>query len=289
MEQEKRVNSWKKKSADSVYAELIIRFGEWFNHKQLCHVAKYWAAHLYKVHTFYRTNIHISMWIVTIFLTICSLCFRFASVIFLSLFLSLFPFPFHSLVRWFVSVSPALCWHCLSCTPFFLHRNSIHMIASPHRSSPIFSIMLWIVVVVVVAVGTGDGGKPPKKPRTKRTKCGIMRKWNSQSFSPYLVHQWICFAMCGCLATFLIPVKMYKYIHKPNEKKMRSIYVHGHAEVSERASHGEKSAQHVHYLFFFSSLLSSNFRTLHVHTLHVGCQVLRNRGKKNNTPKDKYK
>lgn len=54
--QEKRVNNvtWKK-SADSEYAELIIRFGEWFNHKQLLPCGKihtyrlYWPTNLCKV------------------------------------------------------------------------------------------------------------------------------------------------------------------------------------------------------------------------------------------------
>ena len=123
---------------------------------------------------FTAQNIHISMWIVTIFLTICSPMLWICFCYFLSLAHRLsFLFNF---IRWFVcsfrffprSVG------IVSYVHLFLQRNSIHMIASPHRSSPIFSNYAvncccccrcrcwhWLMV---------------ENHRKKRTKCGIMRK-----------------------------------------------------------------------------------------------------------------
>lgn len=111
---EKPVNSWKKKCQFSVCAELIIRFGEWFNHKQLCRVWQNTGQHLYKVHTL-AAQTFIFRWIVIIFLRFRLLfCFFFVALV-------------HVVV---VGVAASYrCWHCLLYTLETLW-NSIHMIAS---------------------------------------------------------------------------------------------------------------------------------------------------------------
>lgn len=109
-----------KKSADSVYAELIIRFGEWFNHKQLCRVAKYWPNHLYKVYTvhtlvslffFYRKSIHISMRLLQI------------------------SYDFVSLSRCY-----SIIFYILGSTSW---SSTFHLIASPARFVHPFSQLHW--------------------------------------------------------------------------------------------------------------------------------------------------
>lgn len=99
---------------------------------------------LYKVHTFYRTkhsyfdvdcynffsyDLFAMLWICC-----CYIFSRSSSL-----------FSIRSV--WFGFSRAPLALSLMYTIFVFLQRNSIHMIASPHRSSPIFSIVPWIVVV----------------------------------------------------------------------------------------------------------------------------------------------